>query len=56
MKKINLQKMKFINGQQKINNYEILQGNLIILQKYYKKQKIYDKLMSGDENGYKRKF
>ena len=34
----------------------IFQGNLIILQKYYKKQKIYDKLMSGDENGYKRKF
>ena len=32
------------------------QGNLIILQKYYKKTKIYDKLITGDKNGYKRKF
>lgn len=33
-----------------------MQGNLIILQKYYKKVKIYDKLITGDENGYKGKF
>lgn len=32
------------------------QGNLIILQKYYKKLEIYDKLILGDENEYKRKF
>jgi hypothetical protein len=37
-------------------NYKIPQGNLIILQKYYKRQKIYDKIIPGDGNGYKRKF
>ncbi len=29
---------------------EICQGNLIILQKYYKRIEIYDKLIQGDEN------